>query len=83
MQEKLDGHEQDNRLLRKDLERERQVDMLPERSQVAALKDQNERLHLELEKMRDKQNDKVMILERELDQMRDAMNSKQIAIENL
>ena len=79
----MDGHEQDNRLLRKDLERERQVDMLPERSQIAALKDQNERLHLELEKMRDKQNDKVMILERELDQMRDAMNSKQIAIENL
>ena len=82
-QEKLAKAEGETEQLRKDLERERQVDMLPERSQIAALKDENERLHRELEKIRDKQKDKQSLLETELDQLRKDMKNKQMSIEKL
>ena len=58
LQDKLASAEDENEQLRKDLERERQVDMLPERSQIAALKDENERLHREMEKLKDSKKDK-------------------------
>ena len=67
LQERLGRAIAENEQLRQDLERERQVDMLPERAQVAALKDENERLHRESEMLGARQTDKHTLLENELE----------------